>query len=68
MRIIYRAAIKDLLKGVHSKMGLMDRASENFLDGSSSCQEAIENVIKSSWKGLINSLAVERCPATAEIT
>ena len=67
MRIIYRAVIKDLLRGVHSKMGLMDRASGNFLDGLSSCQEAIEDAIKRSWKGSIDSLVVERCPVAVEI-
>ena len=49
-------------------------ASRKFLNGSSSCQEAIENAtkaienaIKRSWKSLIDSLAIERCPAAVEI-
>ena len=30
-------------------------------------QVAIENAIKKSWKGSIDSLAVEKCPATVKI-
>ena len=39
---------------------------KNF-DGSKIYQEAIEIAIKKSQKGLINSLAIERCPAVVEI-
>ena len=43
------------------------RASRKFHDGSSSYWAAIENAIKRSWKGSIDSLAVERCPPVVEI-
>ena len=43
------------------------RASRKFLDGSSSCWEVIENAIKRSWKGSIDSLTVKRCPTVVEI-
>ena len=43
------------------------RVSRKFLDGSSNYWEIIENAIKSNQKGLIDSLAVERCPTAVEI-
>ena len=49
------------------KLSGIYRASRKFLDGSSSNQEAIENVIKRSWKGLIDSLAVKRCRTAIKI-
>ena len=42
------------------------KMTEGF-DGSKIYQEAIEIAIKKSQKGLINSLAIERCPAIVEI-
>ena len=49
------------------KLSRIYQASRKFLDGSSRYQEAIKNAIKSSWKGSIDSLAVERCPSVVEI-
>ena len=49
------------------KLSSIYQVSRKFLDGSSSYQEAIENVIKRSWKGSIDSLTVERCWTTVEI-
>ena len=44
------------------------RADRKFLDGSRICQESIKNAIKRSWKGSIDSLAVEKCWEAIEIT
>ena len=49
------------------KLSTIYQASRKFLNGSSSCWEAIENGIKRSWKGSIDSLAVKRCPAAVKI-
>ena len=43
------------------------QASRKFLNGLSSYQGAIENTIKSSWRGSLDSLAVEMCPVVVEI-
>ena len=42
------------------KLSSIYQVSRKFLDGSSSYQEAIENAIKRSWKGSIDSLAVKK--------
>ena len=42
------------------KLSRSYRGDKNFLDGSRSCQKAIEIAIKRSWKISIDSLTVEK--------
>ena len=49
------------------KLSSICRAYRNFLNGSRFCRETIKNAMKRSWKGLIDSLIVERCRTTIEI-
>ena len=65
--INYRRAIKNVLRGVHSKRVSMHREAIKHLESSSMDWVAIKNAMKRSWKGLIDSLAVERCPTAVEI-
>ena len=49
------------------KLSSICRAYRNFLNGSRFCRETIKNAMKRSWKGSIDSLAIERCRAAIEI-